>query len=140
MEFKSQRINSVIGEGSSFEGRFRVSGSLEINGQFEGDIETEDKVVIQEDGKVRTNIKTHDAEIHGTLIGNINATGGVHLFPTGKVMGDIHSPVVNIEQGAITKGSVNITGGEKRSDLSSLINESFTEKNSENDPDNGSGS
>lgn len=54
MAIGKDSINSVIGPGSIFEGKFYIAGSLRIDGKFEGDIKTEDALVIGETGKVKT--------------------------------------------------------------------------------------
>ncbi|MFW5747337.1 MAG: bactofilin family protein, partial [bacterium] len=46
----------LIGEGSVFEGRFLVKGSIRIEGKFQGDIRTEDQLIIAPGGKVKTDI------------------------------------------------------------------------------------
>nr|MBP9043938.1 polymer-forming cytoskeletal protein [Spirochaetota bacterium] len=43
---KAEGMNSTIGEGSFFEGKFYISGSLRIDGKFEGEIKTDDELVI----------------------------------------------------------------------------------------------
>ena len=53
MALRSDHINSVIGDGSVFEGKIYIQGSLEINGKFEGEIKTEAQIVIGKTGKVR---------------------------------------------------------------------------------------
>ena len=37
------QLNSVIGDGSIFEGKFYINGSLQIDGRFEGEIKTKSK-------------------------------------------------------------------------------------------------
>ena len=116
--------NSVIGAGSAFEGKFYVSGSLEIHGKFEGDIHTQGQLVIAESGKVKTNIIAKRVTLGGTLIGNINASEEVILLSTGRMMGNISAPVVHIDKGALTHGEVHLTGGQTK-DVSKLIKDSF---------------
>ena len=41
--------NCVIGEGSVFEGRFYVNGSILIEGKFQGDIKTDDQLTVGPD-------------------------------------------------------------------------------------------
>ena len=48
--------NCIIGENSVFEGRFYVSGSILVEGKFEGDIRTEDQLTVGPTGKVKTDI------------------------------------------------------------------------------------
>ena len=47
--------NSVIGEGSIFEGQFFIAGNLRIDGKFDGDIKTENTLLVGPSGKVKTN-------------------------------------------------------------------------------------
>ena len=76
--------NSVIGENSVFEGRFYVSGSILIEGKFDGDIKTEDHLAVGPTGKVKTDIYARRVTVGGTLIGNITATEEVDLLANGR--------------------------------------------------------
>ena len=113
MATRSDSLNSVIGPGSIFEGKFYISGSLRIDGKFEGEIRTEDELVVGETGKVRTNIKARSVAISGTMIGNIVADEEVRLDRGGKLLGDVEAPVLHLNPGVIAQGQINITGGQK---------------------------
>ncbi len=126
MANRSESLNSVIGPGSIFEGKFYISGSLRIDGKFQGEIKTEDELVIGETGKVKTNIKARSVIIAGTMIGNIQATEEVRIEKNGKLLGDVETPVLYLTPGIIAKGMMNITGGQKK-DVEKLILESFGE-------------
>ena len=121
---KYEHTNSIIGEGSIFEGKFFIAGSLRIDGKFEGDIKTEDILEVGETGKVKTNIYAKNVHISGTLIGNINAKEEVRLNGSGRILGDITAPVLNLAEGVVLKGRVNINGGHKK-DAQKIIEESF---------------
>ncbi len=124
MALKSDNPNSVIGEGSIFEGRFYISGSLQINGKFEGEIKTEDQIIIGETGKIKTNITARRVIVAGTLIGNINASDEVVLMETGRVLGDITTPILHINRGVVVQGKINLTGGQKK-EAKKIIEESY---------------
>ena len=124
MAINKDSINSVIGPGSIFEGKFYIAGSLRIDGKFEGDIKTEDALVIGETGKVKTNISAKEVIISGTLIGNIKAENEVKLEGTGRMLGDITAPYLELQKGVITKGNITITGGQKK-DVRKIVEESF---------------
>ena len=118
-------INScIIGEGSIFEGRFYVNGSILIEGKFEGDIKTDDKLIVGPTGKVKTDIMARRVTIAGTMIGNITATEEVNLIQSGKVLGNITTPRLNVEQGVITEGKVIITATNTES-VGKIISDSF---------------
>ena len=124
MAGRSDSLNSVIGPGSIFEGKFYISGSLKIDGKFEGEIKTEDALFVGESGKMRTNISARSVTIAGTMIGNINADEEIRLEKTGRVMGDIVAPVLHVAPGVIAQGHITITGGQKK-DIQKLIEESY---------------
>ena len=118
------QINSVIGEGSMFEGKFYIQGSLQIDGKFEGEIKTQDQLVVGETGKVKTDIFAKKVVVGGTIIGNIEAAEDVILLSTGRVFGNITAPRVNIEEGVVIKGEVSISAGQKKN-IKNVIEESF---------------
>lgn len=124
MAGKGDMINSTIGEGSVFEGKFYISGSLRIDGKFEGEIKTDEELVVGETGKVKTNINAKSVVIAGTVIGNITADDEVKLLETGRVLGDIVTPTLTIQRGVIAQGTITITGGHKK-DVKKLIEDSY---------------
>jgi len=124
MAGRNDSMNSVIGPGSIFEGKFYISGSLRIDGKFEGEIKTEDALVVGETGKIKTNITAKNVVVAGTMIGNIAAENEVRLEKSGKILGDITSPMLNIQPGVIAKGNITITGGQKK-DPRKVIEESY---------------
>jgi cytoskeletal protein CcmA (bactofilin family) len=125
MAGKGDSVNSTIGEGSVFEGKFYISGSLRIDGKFEGEIKTDEELVVGDTGKVKTNIAAKSVVIAGTVIGNIKADEEVKLLETGRVLGDIETPSITIQRGVISQGYVTITGGQKK-DIKKLIEESYS--------------
>jgi len=124
MAAKNDQINSVIGEGSVFVGKFYVHGSLQIDGKFEGEIRTEDHLVIGETGKVKTDIVANRVTVGGTLVGNIEAVEEVRLLETGRILGNIVTPHLTVEGGVVSQGIVTITGGQKK-DVRKIILDSY---------------
>ena len=124
MPNKNDTSNCVIGEGSIFDGRFYVNGSILIEGKFQGDIRTEDQLIVGPTGKVKTDIVARRVTIAGTLIGNIFASEEVSLLHTGKVLGNISTPKLSVEPGVITDGKITITSGQV-DDTRRVIEESF---------------
>lgn len=125
MSKRINAINSVIGEGSTFNGVMRVSGSLQIDGKFEGDVDTKEHLIIGPSGKVKTCIKANNVTIAGTLIGDIIAKDEVILLETGRVLGNIDSPKINVNDGVVVQGTMNISGGQQK-DITKVIQESFS--------------
>lgn len=126
MAAKNDSSSCVIGENSVFEGRFYVSGSILIEGKFQGDIKTEDQVTVGPTGKVRTDIMARKVTVAGTLIGNITASEEVNLLQNGKVLGNINTPKLNVENGVITEGKVTITNGRAET-VAKMVQEAYGE-------------
>ena len=124
MPNKNDTTNCIIGEGSIFDGRFYVNGSIMIEGKFQGDIRTDDQLIVGPTGKVKTDIQARKVTIAGTLIGNILASEEVTLLHTGKVLGNIITPKLSVEPGVITEGKVTITSGQSE-DAKKIIEDSF---------------
>jgi cytoskeletal protein CcmA (bactofilin family) len=124
MALKGDAINSTIGSGSVFEGKFYISGSLRIDGKFEGEIRTDEELVVGVSGKVKTDISAKSVVVAGTVIGNIKAEEEVRLLETGKILGDIIAPVVLMQKGVVVVGNVQVNGGNKK-DLRKLVEDAF---------------
>ena len=117
--------NCTIGEGSVFEGNFYVSGSILIEGKCQGDIRTDEQLIVGPTGKVKTDIVAKRVTIAGTLIGNIVASEEVNLEESGKVLGDICTPKLNVQEGVVIEGKVMITSGSSAEEVRKIVEQSF---------------
>lgn len=96
--------NSTIGEKSYFEGKFLVNGTIQINGRFEGAVLKVDQIQVGQQGKIKANLEASSVMVEGVVIGNIKATTRVMLMPTARVLGDIKTPELLIQNGVILEG------------------------------------
>jgi len=96
--------NSIIGEQSFFEGRFMVRGALRVDGKFEGSALEIDQLFVGPTGRIRTNVTAVNVVVEGVVIGNIKASTRVMLLPTARVLGDIRTPELIIQNGVILEG------------------------------------
>jgi cytoskeletal protein CcmA (bactofilin family) len=102
-------INSIIGENSIFEGRYAIKGSLRIDGRFEGESLFVDQLMVGAKGRVRTDITATSVVIEGIVIGNISASRRILLLSTARVLGDIETPELIIQEGVILEGRCTIS-------------------------------
>ncbi len=101
--------NSMIGEDSFFEGRFVVKGNMRIDGVFEGKALQVDQLQIGAKAKVKTNIGATSVVVEGLVIGNIAATRRILLLSTARVLGDLKTPELIIQDGVILEGRCTIS-------------------------------
>jgi len=101
--------NSTIGESSIFEGRFMVRGNLRIDGTFEGNALLVDQLQIGEKAKLKTNITASSVVVEGLVIGNITASRRILLLSSARVLGDLKTPELIIQDGVILEGRCTIS-------------------------------
>jgi len=105
---------SYIGEDAEFVGKLYAKGQIRINGKFEGELKADGVIQIGPTGKVKTNIHGSKVVVEGNLLGNIHATQDVIITETGRVMGDITTPNLQLGKGVVITGKINITGGQPK--------------------------
>ena len=96
--------NTVLGLGSSFRGTLMVSGTLRIDGEFEGDILNCDRLEIGEHGVMRADVEVKEALIMGRVHGNIRALGTIEMKSGARVEGDVAAISVAMEPGVYFSG------------------------------------
>lgn len=102
-------INTTIGENSFFRGAFELNGALRVDGCYEGETLVVDNLFVGATGKIKSNIKTSSAVVEGVIIGNIDATSRVMLMPTSRVLGQIKTPELIIQNGVMLEGQCIVT-------------------------------
>jgi cytoskeletal protein CcmA (bactofilin family) len=101
--------DSTIGEESFFEGRFAIRGSLRIDGRFEGQALLVDQLQVGPKGRVKTNIVATSIVVEGLVLGNMSATRRILLLSTARVLGDLKTPELIIQDGVILEGHCTIS-------------------------------
>lgn len=80
-------------------------GTLHIDGYFTGNVRSaQGTLVLEQDGEINTDIEVGVAVIHGTVVGNIKARRRIELGSAARVIGDLYTPALTVEPGAIFEG------------------------------------
>ena len=103
------RPNSTIGENSYFGGRFLVKGNMRIDGAFEGKVLLVDQLQVGPKARVKTHINATSVVVEGIVIGNISAARRILLLSTARVLGDIKTPELIIQDGVVLEGRCTIS-------------------------------
>ncbi len=91
--------NTVIGVNSSFRGTLMVTGTLRIDGEFEGDILNCERLEVGEHGSMRADVEVREALIMGRVTGNVRALGTIDLRAGSRVVGDLAAMTISMEPG-----------------------------------------
>ena len=98
-------INTIIGDNSKIEGVLTASESTRIDGLLEGKIISQSTVIVGEHGVVRGDITAIEILVAGTVYGNLKTEERIELTETGRVLGDLVTKTLVIDEGASFKGN-----------------------------------
>jgi cytoskeletal protein CcmA (bactofilin family) len=106
-----QSSQGKISRGVEVSGDVRFAGMLQVEGRVSGKLISESgTLVIEETGEVNADVEVGVCVIRGALHGNLNIGSRVEVSKTGRIQGDIKSPVLIVEEGALLMGSVLMRG------------------------------
>lgn len=101
--------SAMIGKSVTIRGQIAAREDLTIDGEVEGTIEAQEhRIVIGPNGRVRATVKAREVIILGQLFGNVEAGDKAELRRDGKLVGDVRTMRIAIEDGAWFKGSIDI--------------------------------
>ncbi len=103
------RNTATIGKAVRIVGQIYTKEDLNVDGDVEGTIEsTDNKVTIGTTGRVQASVKAREVVIFGQVQGNVEAADKVDIRREAKLVGDITTARISIEDGALFKGSIDI--------------------------------
>ena len=97
---------TILGTNAVFKGELTFKDTLCIDGEFEGKLTTSDKLIVAEEGAVLADIEAGIVICKGKIRGNIIASQKLEIHSTGKIIGDVHTPALKVELGAVMLGRV----------------------------------
>lgn len=97
--------DTLIGQGTRAEGTLSCQASLRIEGEYRGDIDCKEDVIVGESGVVRSNISAKDVTISGKVYGDITTTGRLTIMSSGELHGSATAASLIVQDGGILSGS-----------------------------------
>lgn len=105
-EIKEGNLSGFVGSGTLVTGEANFKALMRVDGHLSGRISSSSgTLIVGANGKVDANIEVAVAVIHGTVNGDIIATQRLELGRAAKLNGNIQTPSLIIEQGALFEGS-----------------------------------
>ncbi len=84
------KIETIIGPNTNFDGRMKCDGNVRIDGVCEGGvIETVGNVIVSPNAMVAADIVARNVSVSGAVTGKIKASGRLEILSTGRVWGDV---------------------------------------------------
>lgn len=100
----SEDISAIIEEGCEFKGKLAFEGIVRLGGVFEGDIFTNDVLIIESTASVKANIDADVVIISGQLVGDVVARNRIEIFKPAMVKGNLTASVIVMEEGVVFEG------------------------------------
>lgn len=103
-----ESVISIVGPGMKVVGDCDTDGTLRIEGAVQGTVRAAKAVVIGRDGVVIGDVITQDAVVSGRVEGSVTAESRLELQASCKIDGEVYTPRLQLEEGAVLNGSVNM--------------------------------
>lgn len=102
-EPNSNAVN-LICEGTSIVGDIKTKNDIRIDGSIKGKVHTTGRLVVGNTAKIEGDIECTNIDVMGVVMGNINAEAAVTLKAPARIVGNIVSAVLSVEQGVFFDG------------------------------------
>ena len=113
-EPESTRGQASIGKAVKINGQIYRKEDLYVDGDVEGTIELQEhRLTIGPNGKVHSAVKAREVVILGNVQGNVDASDKLEIRKDARLVGDIKTARIIIEDGAYFKGSIDIVKPEQ---------------------------
>jgi cytoskeletal protein CcmA (bactofilin family) len=105
-DIKEGTLTGFVGNGTTLTGEASFKGMLRVDGGLSGRVSSADgTLIVSTNGRVDANVEVAVAQIYGTVNGDITATKRIEMGRVAKVTGNIQTPALVIENGALFEGS-----------------------------------
>ena len=105
-------LTAFIDQGSEFSGKVSFKDTVRIDGRFEGEIQSENTLIVGETGAIAANISSETVVLSGEVHGDVEARTLLHLHKTARLTGNVKTKSLVIEEGAAFNGQVQMIDGQ----------------------------
>jgi cytoskeletal protein CcmA (bactofilin family) len=107
-----QSISTLVSEGCTIDGNVKAPAFARIDGQITGNVTVDEGLILGEKGSIKGNVITKEMIVFGTVNGNLQVKS-LQIKASGKITGDIHTQVLEVETGAVYDGILSMTTNTK---------------------------
>ena len=105
----ADELQSLLGEGAELVGELAFSHVLLVEGLVKGKVRSEGSLMVGAKGRVEAEVDIKHVCINGEFRGVLRASERVEINKAGRVYGDIYTPCLIIEAGAVFEGRCNMS-------------------------------
>lgn len=98
-------LRSFLGEGTEISGEIKFAEIMRVDATLTGTILSDTgSLLVMERGRIKATVQAGVVEVSGIIEGTVTAKTSVKIHSTGRVYGDIYTPSLIIENGAVFDG------------------------------------
>lgn len=97
-------LNAFLGQGCTYKGKLAFEGAVRIDGRFSGEIISDGTLIIGETAQIKATIEVAEVIVCGSVKGDILASTRLELRAPAKLIGNVSSPSLFIEEGVVFEG------------------------------------
>jgi cytoskeletal protein CcmA (bactofilin family) len=101
---------TTVGRTIVIRGKLRSDENLIVRGRIEAEITSSKDLLLENSGIINADMRVKSVTISGIVVGDIHAQERVKLAPEARVIGDIYTPRLVVEDGAAFRGRVEMDG------------------------------
>lgn len=105
---KNATITTIIGKGAECNGDFNAAGSVRVDGVINGDVKVTGTLIVGATGAINGDVEAQCAVVGGEIIGDVTVADRTELTSTARLIGNITTVVIVIDENAIFQGSCNM--------------------------------
>lgn len=109
-----EEVKAFLGEGTEFNGLLSFEGTVRIDGKFEGEVVSKDTLILGESAVMNAEVSVGIIIVRGKIAGNIVASKKIEIRSEGEVIGNIKTPLLFVEEGAILDGKCEMIKKDKK--------------------------
>ena len=121
-------IKAYLGVDALFKGTLSFEGTVRIDGKFEGQVSTSDTLIIGETGEISADIEAGTVICRGRMKGTILASKKIEMHPASQITGNVRTPALNIELGAVLDGTCDMTERDNKKIVKLIKEDKLKEK------------
>lgn len=112
---------AFLGKGAEFIGKLIFKGNVRIDGDFQGEIYGQGSVDVGQGALVKANMVVHSVYVGGEVQGSIEVKEKINIHSTGKLFGDVRTPIFIMEEGALFDGRSHMSESKEQQNISLTV-------------------
>lgn len=103
-----EEINAFLGAGTTYRGNLSFQGTVRIDGNFEGEVDSEGTLIVGREARLTGDFKIGQLVLSGTIEGEIHVLNKVIMHKEANLVGKLHTSSLIVEEGAVLEGQVSM--------------------------------